>query len=198
MGCVRAVKLHVTHRTLYELSEMFLMKSVPFVVFEILRSLVSMQITAEISKISKTVQRDPTFIFDELSEDGIGFVSNSVLSAVKNVISFMWNEFSRKWGCVTMRDYAETFCSVRSTKWRLKFWHRYRNVRISFFWGQLHVTIVQKPGASSQVSWRKWISALWPSRWRQKNRGEGGRMFQKCYYMYMTYLSHDFNINTKI
>ena len=51
-----------------------------------------------------------------------------------------------------MRDYAETFCSVRSTKWRLKFLHRYRNVRISFFWGQLHVTIVQKPGASSQVS----------------------------------------------
>ena len=64
-----------------------------------------MQITADASKILKTGQPDLMFIFDELSE----FVSNVVFSAVKNVVSFTQNEFLRKQGCVTIRNYAEMF-----------------------------------------------------------------------------------------
>ena len=59
---------------------MALMKSVVFVVFEILSNLVSMQtfsmqLTADVSKISKTFRCDVTFIFDVLSESLFGFVS---------------------------------------------------------------------------------------------------------------------------
>ena len=68
-----------------------------------------MQITAAADEILKTVQRDLMFIFDELSEFVVIFVSNSTSSAVKNVVSFTQNEFSWKRDCVTMRNYAETF-----------------------------------------------------------------------------------------
>ena len=68
-----------------------------------------MQITADAGEISKTVQRDLMFIFDELSEFVVIFVSNLIFLAVKNVVSFTQNEFSRKRDCVTMRNYAETF-----------------------------------------------------------------------------------------
>ena len=37
-----------------------------------------MEITADVSKITKTFQGDPTFIFDVLSESLFGFVSYSV------------------------------------------------------------------------------------------------------------------------
>ena len=47
-----------------------------------------MQITAEVGKISKTVQGDLMFIFDGLSGFVVIFVSNSIFSAVKNVVSF--------------------------------------------------------------------------------------------------------------
>ena len=69
------------------------------------------QITAEVGKITKTVQRDLTFIFDVLSEFVISFVSFAVslaVMAVKNVVIFTLNDFSRKWGCESMRNYAET------------------------------------------------------------------------------------------
>ena len=39
-------------------------------------------------KISKTVERDLRFIFDELSEFVVIFVSNLIFSAAKNVVSF--------------------------------------------------------------------------------------------------------------
>ena len=68
-----------------------------------------MQITADVGKISKTVQRDLMFIYDELSEFVVIFVSNLIFSAVKNVVSFKLNEFSRKRGRRTMRNYVETF-----------------------------------------------------------------------------------------
>ena len=45
-----------------------------------------MQITADISKISKTVQRDVTFIFDDLLEYVI-FVADLIFLAVENVFS---------------------------------------------------------------------------------------------------------------
>ena len=47
-----------------------------------------MQITAEIGKISKIVQRDLMFSFDELSEFVVIFVSTLIFLVVKNVISF--------------------------------------------------------------------------------------------------------------
>ena len=68
-----------------------------------------MQIIADGGKISKTVQRDLMFIYDEFSEFVVIFVSNLIFSAVKNVFSFTENEFCRRRGCVTMRNYAETF-----------------------------------------------------------------------------------------
>ena len=47
-----------------------------------------MQITADIGKIWKTVQRDPKFIFDELSEYDNSFVPNLIVLAKKKVVSF--------------------------------------------------------------------------------------------------------------
>ena len=47
-----------------------------------------MQITAGVGKISKTVQSDLMFIFDELSEFVVIFVSNLILTAVEDVVSF--------------------------------------------------------------------------------------------------------------
>ena len=57
-----------------------------------------MQITADVSKISKTFQCDLTFIFDELSESLFGFVSYSVFKAVENVVSFTKRSFCREQG----------------------------------------------------------------------------------------------------
>ena len=48
-----------------------------------------MQITADVGKISKMVQGDFMFIFDELSEFVVIFVSNLIFAAVKNVVSFL-------------------------------------------------------------------------------------------------------------
>ena len=68
-----------------------------------------MQITADIGKILKNVQGDLTFIFDDLSESSICFVSFLVFLAVENVVSFTKTCFYRKRGSVTMRKYVETF-----------------------------------------------------------------------------------------
>ena len=67
-----------------------------------------MQITADVSKILKTLQRDLTFIFDIISESLFGFVSYLVFLAVENV-SFTKKRFHRERGSVTMRNYVETF-----------------------------------------------------------------------------------------
>ena len=47
-----------------------------------------MQITADVDKISKTVTRDVMFIYDELSEFVVIFVSCLIFSDVENVFSF--------------------------------------------------------------------------------------------------------------
>ena len=67
-----------------------------------------MQITADVRKISKSFQRDLTFIFDVLSESLFAFVSYSVLWAIENVI-FTKERFNRKLGSATMCNYAKTF-----------------------------------------------------------------------------------------
>ena len=46
-----------------------------------------MQITADVGKISKTVQHYLMFIFDELSKFVVIFVSSLIFSAIKNVVS---------------------------------------------------------------------------------------------------------------
>ena len=76
-GRVEAVKLHISNRTLQELLRMALIRPVAFVVIEILCDLISMQnfLTADVSKISKTLQRKLNFIFDLLPEPCFGFVS---------------------------------------------------------------------------------------------------------------------------
>ena len=79
-----------------------------FVVFEILRNLVSMLNFLNANN-SETFKRDFNFIFDVLSESLFGFVSYSVFQAVENVVSFTKKRFYRKRGSVTMRNYAETF-----------------------------------------------------------------------------------------
>ena len=68
-----------------------------------------MQITTDISKILKNVQRDLTFIFDVLSESRIGFVSFLVFLALENVVSFSKTCFYRKRSNRTMPNYVETF-----------------------------------------------------------------------------------------
>ena len=68
-----------------------------------------MQITADVSKISKTFRPDLTFIFDLLSESLFGFVSYSVFLGVEYVVGFTKKRFYRERGSVTMRNYAETF-----------------------------------------------------------------------------------------
>ena len=77
-----------------------------------------MEITADVIKISKTVQRDLMFIFDVLSEYGINFVSNSIFLATENVVSFTQNDFCRKRGCVTMRKRLR---QLMATKWHKSF-----------------------------------------------------------------------------
>ena len=74
-----------------------------------------MEITADITKISKTFQCDLTFIFDVLSESLFGFVSYSVLFAVENVVSFtksifIENEAAQQ--CVTMWKYFSTIMAA--------------------------------------------------------------------------------------
>ena len=73
-----------------------------------------MQITADIRKISKTIQGEPIFIFNILWEYDINFVPNLIFWATENVVSFTLNDFSRKRGCITMRNYAETCRNISS------------------------------------------------------------------------------------
>ena len=67
---------------------MVLVKFVAFVLFEVVSfscQTLWMQITADVGKILKTVQRDLKFIFDELSEYDTNFVPNLIFLATKNV-----------------------------------------------------------------------------------------------------------------
>ena len=52
-----------------------------------------MHIIADVNKISKTVQRNLTFILNVLSESSIHFTVLSIVLAKKNVGIFTWNGF---------------------------------------------------------------------------------------------------------
>ena len=73
-----------------------------------------MKITGAVGKISKTVQRDLTFILNALSESSIHFAYFSIVLAKKDVVSFTKNCFHGKRGCVTMRNYARTSKGIGS------------------------------------------------------------------------------------
>ena len=88
-----------------------------------------MQITADVSKILKTFQRDLTFIFDVLSESLFGFVSYLVFQAVENVVSFTKRRFYREGGSAIMRSYAETFQHNHGYNMVLKFLTTYFSCR---------------------------------------------------------------------
>ena len=47
-----------------------------------------MEITADVSKISKTAQRDLTFILNVLSESSIHFAQFSIVLTKRSVVSF--------------------------------------------------------------------------------------------------------------
>ena len=73
-----------------------------------------MQVTADVSKILKTVQRGLTFILNILSKSSIHFVSFSIVLAKKNAVSFTLNVFYEKRGCITMRTDAGTCKAICS------------------------------------------------------------------------------------
>ena len=80
-----------------------------------------MQITADIDKILKIIQRDLAFIFDVLSESRIGFASFLVFLAVENVASFtklvfIENEAAQL--CVSTRN---RFTLILATIWHKRF-----------------------------------------------------------------------------
>ena len=67
-----------------------------------------MQIIADVSKISKTVQRNLNFILNVLWEYRIHFTQLSIVLAEKNILFSHKMVFNRKWGCVTKFNYAGT------------------------------------------------------------------------------------------
>ena len=67
---------------------MELVNFVTFVFLKILYNLFSMQITADVSEISKTVQRGLAFILNAHSNSSIHFPWFSIVIAKKNVVSF--------------------------------------------------------------------------------------------------------------
>ena len=130
-----------------------------------------MRITADVKKISKTVQRDLKFIFDHLSESDVIFVLNLIFLAVKNLI-FTSNEFSRKRGCLTMRNYAERFCLYKGYKMAPNvLTQRSSCNNYVFVTPTSSVNSAKTRRCHPQVSLRKWMLALSPSQWCQQNRG---------------------------
>ena len=69
-----------------------------------------MQTTADVSKVSKTVQSDLNFILNVLSEFSICFSEFLIVLAKKNVISFIENEAVVL--CVTMPERARAFAAT--------------------------------------------------------------------------------------
>ena len=69
-----------------------------------------MQTTADVSKMSKTVQPDLNFILNVLSEFSICFSEFLIVLAKNNVVSFIENEAVVL--CVTMPERARAFAAT--------------------------------------------------------------------------------------
>ena len=73
MGCFRVVVFHGSYKSLLGLSQMALINVLVNLILKILQNLVFVQnfcsqVTARVSKSSKSVQRDITFILNLLSD----------------------------------------------------------------------------------------------------------------------------------
>ena len=131
---------------------MVLLKFVAFVVFEILCSLVFKRNFLNVNNCwrRKNFENCSTWphvhfwwnfrIFCYLG------VKLSIIGCKKYLVwhkmSFRENEAAQQ--CVAIMQKHST--PIRATIWYLKFWHRYRNVRIRFFWGELQESIAWKRG----------------------------------------------------
>ena len=87
-----------------------------------------MQITADISKISGSVQGDVASILNVLSETDV-FVQICLVLEIKNLVNLIKTSFYWKQGCLSMCKYVETFecnsnsgeCSKRGQiKWKIQ------------------------------------------------------------------------------
>ena len=67
------------------------------------------QITAEVSKITKSVSCNLVFIFIELSGAANSFLKIRLALKIKNVASIIKRRFYWKRGCIKMYKYAKTF-----------------------------------------------------------------------------------------
>ena len=113
-GRVEDVKLHVFNRTLQELFRIVLIKPVAFVVFEILRNLISMQNFLNANNCWRKQKFEkfrtwPRLYFWCTFRIIIWFCLTFGFLAVENFVSFTKKRFYRERGSVTMRNYAETF-----------------------------------------------------------------------------------------
>ena len=68
-----------------------------------------LQITAEVSKIMKSVSCNLAFIFIELSGTANSFLKICLVLEIKNNASFIKRRFYLKRGCIKMCKYAKTF-----------------------------------------------------------------------------------------
>ena len=95
------------------------------------------------------------------------FVKFNILGLlVSHKMSFCENEAVSQ--CVTIR---KSYTSIRATTWHLKFWHRYRNVRIRFLRGERQVSIARKRGfahvmfldetSSRLYGLHNWVNEIW-------------------------------------
>ena len=127
-SCVEAVKLHVSNRTLQELFRIALIKSVTFVVFEILSNLVSMQnvLNANNCWRKQNFENFPTWLYLYLSCTFriiiwfcliFGFLGCRKCCQFYKKSVFIVNEASQH--CVTM---WKRFSTIMATIWYERFW----------------------------------------------------------------------------
>ena len=98
MGRFRVVAFHEVCRSLLGLSKVSMINILLFVVFNILHNLVfvqknlCLQITADISKISESVQGDVASILNVLSETDV-FVQICLVLEIKNLVNLIKTSF---------------------------------------------------------------------------------------------------------
>ena len=112
MGHVDAAKLYVSDTTWQVLSRMVLINFVAFIVFKILLNLVSMQnlLNGNNCWHKQNLENCPSWrhvCFQCTFR--ISYWCYLIFESLgcRKCFSFTWNGFSRKWGCITMRNYVE-------------------------------------------------------------------------------------------
>ena len=80
------------------------------------RKIFCLQISADVSKVTKILQCDLNFIFIKLSETANSFVKISLVLEIKNVTNFTKTSFHCRRGCIKMRKHAEAFHANKDYK----------------------------------------------------------------------------------